>query len=146
MAQKINKILVPVNGDTAGEEAFRLACDLSKENKSQVRVLYVIEVGQELPLDAEVDTAKGESILNHIEAVGQEEKCQVKAEYIQARHAGPAIVQEAYQRNSELIVMGIPYKRRLGSFALGNTASHILKHAPCPVVMLREQPIENGHG
>ena len=144
MSRKINNILVPINGDKAGEEAFRLACDLSKENKAKVRVLYVIEVGQELPLDAEVDAALGEAVLSRIEALAAEVKCNVQAEYLQARHAGPAIVQEALERESGLIIMGIPYKRRLGSFTLGNTASHILKHASCPVIMARERREVNG--
>lgn len=139
MARKINNILVPVNGGKAGDEAFHVACDLSKANKAQVRVLCVIEVGQELPLDAEVDTALEEGILSRIESLAKEAKCSVQAEYLQARHAGPAIVQEALARGIGLIVMGIPYKHRLGSFTLGTTASHVFKHASCPVILARER-------
>ena len=133
------KVLVPVKGDRAGEEAFRLACKLSKQNKAKLYALYVIEVAQELPLDAAVDSSLGEDILNRIEALGQEEKHPVEAEYLQARHAGPAIVQEALARNAELIVMGIPCKSRYGSFTLGETASYVLKNSLCPVVLWREQ-------
>jgi nucleotide-binding universal stress UspA family protein len=133
------RVLVPVKGDGAGEEAFRLACKLSKQNKAKLYVLYVIEVAQELPLDAAVDPSQGEDILNRIEVLGQDEKYPVEAEYLQARHAGPAIVQEAIARKAELIVMGIPYKNRYGSFTLGETASYILKNSPCPVVLWREQ-------
>ena len=139
MTINAKNILVPITGDKAGENAFRLAWKLSKENKSRLFALYVIEVKQELPLDAEVDSHQGEGILSRIEEVGRELKCHVEAEYLQARRAGPAIVQEAQQREAGLIVLGIPYKQRLGQFALGTTTSYVLKHAPCPVVLWREQ-------
>ncbi len=140
MSEKFRKILVPVNGNHAGEGAFRLACQMARENKAQICALHVIEVGQELPLDADVDNNAGEAILNRIEALAKEEKCRVTAEYVQARHAGPAIVREANDHDHEVIVMGIPYKRRFGYFTLGDTSSHILKHASCPVLLVREKP------
>ena len=135
----VEKILVPVNGDQTGEDAFRLACGLSKERKSKLYALYIIEVAQELPLDAEVESAHGEATLRRIEAVSQEEKCRVEAEYLQARYAGPAITQETLGKGIDLIVLGIPYKQRFGQFTLGETASYILKNAPCPVILWRER-------
>ena len=135
----IKNILVPIKGDQAGEQAFRLACGLSKESKAKLYALYIIEVKPELPLDAEVDPAHGETILRRIEAVSQEETCHLEAEYLQARHAGPAIVQESLERGVELIVLGVTYKRRFGQFTLGDTTSYVLKNAPCPVIMWREQ-------
>ena len=139
MVTSAKNILVAIKGDNTGEDAFRLACRLSRANKGKVHALYVIEVEQGLPLDAEVETTKGEAILGKIEAVSHEERCQVDARYVQARHAGPAIVQEATDRKLELIVLGIHRKPRLGSFDLGETASHVLKNAPCPVIVWREQ-------
>ena len=135
----VGRILVPIKGDRAGEEAFRLACGLSKENKAKLYALYIIEVKQELPLDAEVDSSQGEAILGRIEAVSQEEKCRVEAEFLQARQAGPAIVQESIERRIGLIVLGVPYKRRFGQFTLGETPAYILKNSSCPVILWREQ-------
>ena len=138
MAMNAKKILVPITGDKTGEDAFRLACGLSKESKSKIYALYIIEIIQALPLDAEVNPSEGETVLSRIEAVSHEEKCQVEAEFLQARRAGPAVVQEALERGVELIVLGVPYKRRLGQFTLGDTASYILRNAPCPVILWRE--------
>ena len=139
MATSVSKILVPTSGDSSGEEAFRLACTLSKDTKAMLYTLYVIEVSHELPLDSEVDPARGESVLSRTEDVAKEMKCHVEAGLIQARRAGPAIVQEAQERGAELIVMGIPYKRRYGQFTLGETATYVLKNAPCLVITWREQ-------
>ena len=139
MAVAGRKILVPVNGDRASVEAFRLACELSKESKAGLHALHILEVAQELPVDAEVDSAHGEEVLSRIEAVSAEQKCRVEAEYIQARRAGAAIVQEAQNRGAELIVLGIPYKQNLGQFVIGPTASYVLKNSPCPVIVWREE-------
>ena len=137
MTQRPKRILVPINGSNTDDDAFRLACGLSRESKSRLYALYIIEIKHELPLDAEVDSGEGETILRNIEAIGQEEKCHVDAEYIQARYAGPAIVQEALTRGVEVIVLGVPYKRHLGNFNLGETASYVLRNAHCPVILWR---------
>jgi nucleotide-binding universal stress UspA family protein len=145
MITKTKNILVAVKGNQAGEDAFRLACELAKENKAKVYAVYIIEVALELPLDAAVDTSQGETILSRIEALGQEEKCSVEAEYLQARHAGPAILQETINKKAELIILGIRFRQHLRSFAIGSTPSYILKHAHCPVILWRERLVEAAH-
>ena len=57
---------------------------------------------------------------------------------------GPAVVQEAVQLGVDLIVMQVDYKRRYGSFSMGETAPYILKNAPCQVVLSREAMNPNG--
>ncbi len=57
---------------------------------------------------------------------------------LQAREAGPAIVDEASEEEVDLILMGLAYKKRFGEFSLGTAAPYILQHAPCPVLLLRE--------
>ena len=132
-------ILVPVNGGAAGESAFRLACRIARENKAKLHAIHVIEVTHELPLDAEVDPTSAESALDRIETLSHEEKYKVEAQYLQARRAGPAIVDEASQRGAELIIVGIPYKRQMGQFTVGETASYLLRNATCPVILWREE-------
>jgi nucleotide-binding universal stress UspA family protein len=131
-------ILVPVNGDRAGESAFRLACRLARESKAKLHAVHVIEVNHELPLDAEVDPSHAERALDRIETLSREEKYKVEAQCLQARSAGPAIVEEASQRGAELIVVGIGYKHRMGRFTVGETASYLLGNAHCPVILWRE--------
>ena len=139
------RILVPVAGEKFAEDAFRLACRVAKHNGARVYVLYVIELGLDLPLDAEPgpENEVAEAVLQRIEALGREEKCPVEASLVQARHAGPAIVQEAIQRNMELITLAESYKKRFGPQVLGEAVSYVLKNAPCPVLLWRE-PLPGG--
>jgi nucleotide-binding universal stress UspA family protein len=141
----VDKILVPVHGNKFDDDALRLASQIAKGTKAKVFALCVIQVKRELPLDAEIsgETSKANKVLHHLEALGKELKCPVEATLLQARDVGPAIVQEAVEIGVDLIVMQMPYKKRFGSFTLGDTVPYILKNAPCQVLVCREEKRTN---
>ena len=58
---------------------------------------------------------------------------------LQARDVGAAIVDEAIEREADLIICGLPFRRRFGGdFTVGRTIPYILKNAPCAVWVVRE--------
>lgn len=133
----IHKILVPVVGTEADDEAMRLACGLAKKNKGKIWAVYVITVKRCLPLEAEIgsEIQQAEGILDHIESVAEEQGWEVETDVLQAREVGPAIIDESVERDIDLILMGINYKRRFGQFSLGSVVPYVLKNAPCPVIL-----------
>ena len=137
---EFQRILVPVTGTEADEEAIRLACRLAKQDKSQVYAVYIITMGRELPLDAEIEPEikKAEDMLNHIENIAEEQGCRIETDLLQAREAGPAIIDEAIEREVDLILMGAAYKRRFGEFSLGEVLPYVLKNAPCCVILYHQ--------
>ena len=137
---EFHKILVPVVGTEADEEAIRLACRLAKKNKGKIYAVYVITIKRTLPLNAEVksEISKGEDILDHIERVAEEQDYEVETDLIQARDAGPAIIDETVERGVDLILMGVRYKRRFGQFSLGSVVPYVLKNAPCRVILYHQ--------
>jgi nucleotide-binding universal stress UspA family protein len=134
---EFHKILVPVVGTEADEEAMKLACRLAKKDKGKVWSVYVVTIKRALPLDAEIEPEiqKAENILDHIETIAEEEDYEVETDVLQAREAGPAIIDEAVERGIDLILMGVKYKRRFGQFSLGNVVPYVLKNSPCPVIL-----------
>ena len=64
---EFHKILVPVTGTEADDEAIRLACRLAKRDKGKIWTVYVVTVKRTLPLEAEVEPEikKAEEIINH---------------------------------------------------------------------------------
>ncbi len=135
------RILVPVIGTEADEEAIRLGCQLAgKKNKTKIWVVYVITIKRSLPLDAEIEPEirRAEDILSHMESIAEEEDCEIETDLLQARDAGPAIVDEAVERGANLILMGVAYKRRFGQFSLGSVVPYILKNAPCRVILYHQ--------
>ena len=137
---EFHKILVPVVGTEADEEAIRLACRLAKKNKGKIYAVYVITIKRTLPLNAEIksEISKGEDIFDHIERVAEEQDYEVETDLIQARDAGPAIIDETVERGVDLILMGVRYKRRFGQFSLGNVVPYVLKNAPCRVILYHQ--------
>jgi nucleotide-binding universal stress UspA family protein len=52
--------------------------------------------------------------------------------------AGDALVSEA--KDAELVVVGSRGRGNLKSALLGSVSSHVLHHAPCPVVVVKAPP------
>jgi nucleotide-binding universal stress UspA family protein len=50
------------------------------------------------------------------------------------------ILRVALERDSEMILVGIEGRGRLGEVILGSTSRDIIRHAPCPVVVARMAP------
>ncbi|HEX77778.1 MAG TPA: universal stress protein [Dehalococcoidia bacterium] len=141
---ELSKILVPIGGGRVDEAVVKLACDLARKQKGKVRVVYVIRVQRTLPLEAEVESEvkQADELLAHAELLAQDQGYEVDTDLLQAREIGPAIVDEAVERNVDIIMMGIGYKKRFGEFSLGNVVPYVLKNAPCPVLLLRESIAE----
>ena len=135
------RILVPVDGGEISERALRWACQAAKESKAELYAVYVIEVPLDLPLEAEIteDVNRGEELLTRVEAIGAQAKFKgVQAKYMRARDAGPAIVLETQDRDMDMVIMGIPYKRHFGTCDMGSTASYIFHNAACQVILWRD--------
>jgi len=135
-----NKILVPVSGAPVDDETVKLACGFARKNKGKVWAVYVIGVKRVLPLDAEIETEikRAEAVLDHVEKIGDEEDCEIITDLIQTRDEAPAIVDEAVEQDTDLILIGVSYKRRFGQFTLGDVIPYLLKHAPCRVILYHE--------
>jgi nucleotide-binding universal stress UspA family protein len=140
---ELRSFLVPVDGSPESLRAVEFACNLARRTKGKVHVVHVIEVKRSLPLDAELVTEalRGEEILDEAEKVAKKADLEVEGDLLQAREAGHAIIDEATERNVDAIVVGVPFNRPFGDFELGRVPAHILKNAPCEVVLLR-MPLE----
>ena len=137
---EFSKIVVPVTGTTADDEVIKLACQLAKKSKAKIWVVYVLTVQRTLPLDVEIkpDVQKAEEVLDHIATVAEDEGYEVETDLLQAREAGPTIVDEAVEREADLILMGVIYKRIFGQFSLGSVVPYVLQNAPCQVILYHQ--------
>jgi nucleotide-binding universal stress UspA family protein len=135
-----NLVLVPVNGSVVDERAVDIALLMARRYHAEVTAIYVVEVPQRLPLDTEMTTeiARGEEVLQEAERWASQYGWNLNVELLQARGAGPAIVDEALGRRARLIVMGTQLYRRAGEMTVGrSTVPYVLKNAPCEVVICR---------
>lgn len=138
-AIEFKSVLVPLDGSPASRRAIEVAGALAKRGKGKVYLVHVIEVERSFPLDADMgaEASRGEAILSEGERLARRLDFEVQGDLLQARDAGHAVVDEAVERGVDLIVLGVPYRRPYGEFELGTFASHILKDAPCEVLLVR---------
>ena len=138
---EFHKILVPVAGTKADEGAIELANRLlAKKNNSKICAVYVISIERALPLDAEIESEirKAEDILNHIESIAEKQGCKIETDLLQAREIAPAIIDEAIEREVDLILIGVTHKRRFGEFSLGDVVPYVLKNASCCIILYHQ--------
>jgi nucleotide-binding universal stress UspA family protein len=144
------RLLVPLLGDPAIDDpALRLAgLLLSGREGAEASLLHVIEVPFDRNLDAEDIGAmtRADEILSRAESMLGAMSIHVRTSTVQARAAGPAIVDDANEMGTELIIMGLRYKKRFGGqWDAGRTVPYVMRNSTAPVWCLRAETKELAH-
>jgi nucleotide-binding universal stress UspA family protein len=114
------------------------AVKLAQERGSAVDALYVIQVPLDQPLDAELTDAEERAAASLAEAtlLGADHGVEVSGETVRARSIGQAIVEQAHERGSDLIVLGSAPRWRRQSRFFSPTVDYVLRKAPCEVLIV----------
>jgi nucleotide-binding universal stress UspA family protein len=144
------RILVPLLGDDEVDgPALKVAALLLGGREGvELSLLHVIEVPFDRTLDAEDEAAvaRADGILSRAEAVLAERAVPTRTSTVQARAAGPAIVDDANELGADLIVMGLRYKKRFGGqWDAGRTVPYVMRNSTAPVWCLRAETKELAH-
>lgn len=133
------QLVVAINGSAVDPIILDLAATIGKRDRTQVAVVYVVEVAQQLPVDADLPDAleRGERILIAAERTARERGLKATYDVLQARSVGAAIVDEAVQRGADLIVLGADVREKFGEPTFGSTVPYVLMHAMCEVWVCR---------
>jgi APA family basic amino acid/polyamine antiporter len=127
--------IVPIFGTDVDASALRAAAKLVGEGAT-VEAVYVLRVPNQLSIDAglEEEERLGVSVLESAKLAGRKSGLKVETRLIRTRNPGPAIVEEAEHRKAEIIYLGTAHAPP-SERALGPTASYLLAHRPCRVVI-----------
>ena len=138
---RLRQILVPLSGTAVDPDVVRLAVDLAKPSHAKVFAVHVIEVRWNLPLDAvlEQELDHGEEVLASAIRVAEQAGGHLETELLQAREAAAAIVDTARERDCDLILIGMPYRRRLGRTTVSRTVEDVYLGAQCAVLAYRQE-------
>ncbi|HEY4752862.1 MAG TPA: universal stress protein, partial [Candidatus Limnocylindrales bacterium] len=118
-----------------------LAAEIAKAGRAELVGVHVVEIDWTLPLDADVAgrSEDAQRVLDIAETTAEAARYRLETVLLQARDVGAAIVDEASERGADMIICGLPFRRRFGGdFAIGRTIPYILKNAPCAVWVVRE--------
>ena len=137
-----DKVLIATDGSKYTQNAIRKGLEIARFHGAKVYALYVIDTRA-------LATASGmpapESVYAVLEEEGRYAVQQVRdlAEggavepVVLAGHPAVVIVQFAKQHGVDLIVTGTLGKSGIEELLLGSVADHVIRHAPCPVLIVR---------
>jgi nucleotide-binding universal stress UspA family protein len=129
-------IVVPYEGGALSEDALRIACHLVFD-ESRITAVYVVPIPKDMPIGAEKPQEEtAHQALQQAQAVGQELGVDVETYVAKAPEVADGINETAATLMADAIVMSLRRKHRPEeTMLLSHTASRILRHAPCHVVI-----------
>jgi nucleotide-binding universal stress UspA family protein len=136
-----NRVVIALNGGSSDAQIVALASKFAKTGTTELIAVHIVEIDWTLPLDADIagHSEEAQQVLDVAEAVAESNKARLTPVLLQARDIGAALVDEASERNADLLVVGLPYRKRFGGdFAIGRTIPYVLKNAACAVWVVRE--------
>ncbi len=138
-------IAVILGGEQLDTNLVYLGCQMAKGAKRKVHLVHVIEVPRALPLKAVLsqESERAEQMLNTAKNIAERVGCDAVSEVVQARDAGPAIVDEATDHHCGLLLIGLVRHGSKTQADLGKTISYVLANAPCRVWLVQDPPSQN---
>ena len=136
--QSIRKVLVPIIDLGASVRAVELAARLNQGHKAEMVIVYVHEIPLQAPLAMpEPVDPKIQRALDASAFIAMQHAIEPRTKVNVARQAGHRIVEIAREEGVDLIVMGISHVNRPNEGTLGRIAEHVMRNAPCEVIVDR---------
>ena len=141
---EIKKILIATDGSENTKEAVKKGLSLAKMLDAEVIGLYVVDISPIVPLTLDETSFpmveflrnEGEDVLGKLKK--QAEDMDVRIRTIK-KEGIPAdeIINVAEEEDVDLIVIGTLGRSALEKLLLGSVAEKVIRHAPCPVLVVR---------
>ena len=143
-------ILVPTDFSKSSELALGAARMLAEQNDARVTLVHVLaieplavgQVQQDMERNRELEAA----VHGHLDAVREEHfggLADVKTVLVRAGHTAIAICELAEEQGVDMIVMATHGRTGLARLLIGSVAEAVIRHAPCPVLLLRSKARES---
>ena len=143
---EIKKILIATDGSEYTKSAIKKGLSLAKMLGAEAIGVYVVDVRDFSGMSMEdmnyayVDLIRdhGDEILSELKEYGKEFGLDVRTI---KREGIPAdeIVSVAEEEDADLIVIGSFGRSALEKLLLGSVAEKVIRHAPCPVLVVRNK-------
>jgi universal stress protein A len=150
---KIRSLLLPTDFSECANYALSYASEFAREAGASIICVHVIEpvvptvgysgVTEPLPM-ADISEQLEDSATRELPKIAQHEACSGLAveEVIAHGDAASEIVRVAKERAVDLIVISSHGRTGLGRMLFGSTAEQVVRHAPCPVLVVKPPPEE----
>jgi nucleotide-binding universal stress UspA family protein len=136
------RAILGLNGGPTDVPVVQLACELARQQRAELVAVHVIEIDWTHDLSESIPGSRerASALLDLAEAEAERNHVNLKTQLLQARDIGAAIVDEAAELGADLIILGLPYRKKLGGdFRFGQVVPYVLENAPIAVWVLRER-------
>jgi nucleotide-binding universal stress UspA family protein len=145
-AMLVQHVLVPIDFSATADRALEYALALAQQLQARLTLLHVFDLtpvtlGEMMPSVAATYLEAQETDAQHLLQASRE----------RVQHAGlqgesllvqgtpmHAIVDTASEQGVDLIIMGTHGRTGLAHVFLGSVAEHVIRQAPCPVLVIRK--------
>ncbi len=144
------KLLITTDGSKNAENAAQLVAKLPHEEHLEITILYAnnlidfhgVQTAAEVLVQCqEEDRKRGADSCLRIAKMFEGSNSTVTSKVVEG-HPSVTIVQQAEELGIDLVVMGAVGLSRLERMLLGSTSDFVATHAPCSVLVVRPQLME----
>ena len=143
------RIIWATDGSEASDLAMPFAKDLATDNGGEVIVVHCTELmlpgkgGGSYPRNAEEDVVKAKIERQAEDLLSAGVRTTVEIATSKVGEAAEVIAAAAKSDQADVIVIGTPGHTALGGLLVGSVSQHLLRLAPCPVLVV---PARDGQG
>lgn len=139
-AFRLQKILVPTDFSGCSRKALQYAIPFAKQFGAELHLLYVMEpCVAAAPELGPVDVMPGETGRTALEKLARSVGKSVQASAsLRVGTAHVEIARAAKEMGADLIIIATHGRKGVERMFLGSTAETAVRHAPCPVLIVRE--------
>jgi nucleotide-binding universal stress UspA family protein len=150
-------VLHPTDFSEHSEYAFRLACSLARDYGARLIVLHVLKRPvltysgvMTAPPPPPPSSEERQSAQEQLQRIKPPDPAIWVEHLLEEGDPATAILQNAQERQCDLIVMGSHGRTGLGRLLMGSVAEQVVRKAPCPVLTVktpqRPVPTAEEHG
>jgi universal stress protein A len=140
---KLKTILVPVDFSDCSKKALQYAIPFARQFDAELILLHVVPSYPPVPEMAPVDTESIEDAKKDLEAfrmmIGDAARSDIVVRW---GEPDAAILMVAKEFGVDLIILSTHGRTGLARVILGSTAEKVVRHARCPVLVVREHQHE----
>lgn len=147
---EFDRILCAIDFSDSSHQALAYGLSLGAEAGAHVTVLNTIEMPPELresptSYDFSVEAVRARAEAGQLQRLESlipfavRDYCTVEAAVVEGK-ASREILRQAAARKIDLIVMGVQGRGALDLAVFGSNAQDVIRHATCPVLLVRAQP------
>ena len=147
---KFRTVLVPVDFSDHSDYLMRVAISFAQDNKSELTIVHVVSTdlyvssfySSTINLPSIIVDIISEASSHMDEFLARFDFGGVKySKEVIEGNVHKAIFSKSESIKADLIMMGTHGRTGLEHIVLGSTAEKVIRHAPCPVLTIKKEPV-----